>query len=506
MSDRARRLALVGAVLLCAYAWFYQGGGWNQNSRFALTRALAEDASVRLDRTGRYEGRDVTGDRVQRGRHLFTDKAPGASIVAAPAVAVARLVLPGRSDDRPRLATLSWVATVAAAGVPTALAAMLLLLVAEALGASRRAALVVALTYGLATPAWCQATLLFGHALSSACLWAAFAAAVALRSDGGPARDRALGWGVGLGAGWAVVTEFPAAVPAAIVAGYALWQADTAPRRWALGWRIAAGALACAAVLGAYDLAAFGSPFALGYGNVRGFAGMQQGVMGVTFPKPEVLFEILLGRYRGLLPLAPALALAPVGLWRLARDPATRGAGIAAAAVAGWYVLFNSAYFYWDGGFSFGPRHMLPSLPFLALGLAPLWTSASQLTRRALAVLTAAGFVACLVGVSVNAQPPEGVRAPMSALLWPAFAAGDLALNRQSIVDAGLSARRDPAVHASNLGERLGLRGHASLAPLALLWAVAAAAYLRGRAPEAPAETPAEEPRRARVRRSRGVR
>jgi hypothetical protein len=444
---RARRLGLVAAVLFCAYAWFYQGGGWNQNSRFALTRALVEDASVRLDRTGRYEGRDVTGDRVQRGRHLFTDKAPGASIVAAPAVAVARLVLPGRGDGRPRLATLSWVATVAAAGVPTALAALLLLLVAEGLGASRRAALVVALTYGLATPAWCQATLLFGHALSSACLWAAFAAAVALRSDGGARRDRALGWGVGLGAGWAVVTEFPAAVPAAIIAGYALWQAGTAPRRWEVGGRLAAGALSCAAVLGAYDLVAFGSPFALGYGNVRGFAGMQQGVMGVTFPKPEVLFEILVGRYRGLLPLAPALALAPVGLWRLARDPATRGAGVTAAAVAGWYVLFNSAYFYWDGGFSFGPRHMLPSLPFLALGLAPLWTSASRLARRALAVLTAAGFVACLVGVSVDAQPPESVRAPMSALLWPAFAAGNLALNRQSIVDADLAPRRDPAVH-----------------------------------------------------------
>ena len=121
MSVRTRRLALVGAVLLSAYAWFYQGGGWNQNSRFALTRALVEQGSVRLDATGRYEGREVTGDRVRRGRHVFTDKAPGASIFAAPAVAVARALLPG-GETRGRLATLSWVATVAAAGVPTALA------------------------------------------------------------------------------------------------------------------------------------------------------------------------------------------------------------------------------------------------------------------------------------------------------------------------------------------------------------------------------------------------
>lgn len=495
---RARRLALVGAVLLSAYAWFYQGGGWNQNSRFALVRALAEQGSVRLDATIRYEGREVTGDRVRRGRHVLTDKAPGASLIATPAVVIARAI--GPSDlSRGSLANLSWVATVAAAGLPTALAAMLLLVVAESLGASRRAALAAALTYGLGTPAWCQATLLFGHALSGACLWAAFASGVALRESGSASRDRALGWGVGLGAGWAVVTEFPAAVPAALLAGYALWEAETAARRWEVGWRLTAGALLCALVLGGYNLVAFGSPFALGYGNVQGFEGMQRGVLGVTFPKPDVLFGILFGSYRGLLPLAPILALSPLGLWWLSRDPSTRRAGLAAAAVAGWYLLFNSAYFYWDGGFSFGPRHLMPSLPFLALGLAPLWTRASVAGRRAMAALTAWGFVACLIGVSVNAQPPESVRSPMSALLGPAFVEGRLSLNHQSIVDAALSATRDPAAHASNLGERMGLRGHASLAPLALLWALAVGVYLRS---PPPPPRPAAPRRRARARRS----
>ena len=41
-------------------------------------------------------------------------------------------------------------------------------------------------------------------------------------------------------------------------------------------------------------------------------------------------------------------------------------------------LLYNASYAYWDGGNSTGPRHAVPALPFLALGLAALW----QRTRR----------------------------------------------------------------------------------------------------------------------------
>ena len=33
----------VGVMMLLAYSYFYQAGGWNQNSRFDLTRAIVED-------------------------------------------------------------------------------------------------------------------------------------------------------------------------------------------------------------------------------------------------------------------------------------------------------------------------------------------------------------------------------------------------------------------------------------------------------------------------------
>ena len=37
------------ALVLGAYAYFYQAGGWNQNARFDLVRALVEQGTLTID-------------------------------------------------------------------------------------------------------------------------------------------------------------------------------------------------------------------------------------------------------------------------------------------------------------------------------------------------------------------------------------------------------------------------------------------------------------------------
>jgi hypothetical protein len=288
----------------------------------------------------------------------------------------------------------------------------------------------------------------------------AFAAALYTRE-----RARLPGLVVGLAAGWAVVTEYPAA-PAALILVL------LARRSWR--W-VGAGALVPLAVLGIYNLAAFGSPFRVGYESVQGFSGMREGVLGIGTPKRTVLQEIVFGGFRGLFPLAPVLALAPFGLvifWRRAKS--VRPAVGAAAAIVGYYLLFNASYFYWDGGFSYGPRHIGAALPFLALGLAPVWNR--RLTLKLL-VLILAGWGAALAGMAVSTSVllPESVRSPIKDIVWPAFARGDLALNHDLFV-----LRPDPgAVPGSilergawNVGQLMGLPGHLSLLPLGVFWAV----------------------------------
>src|ERR1700686_3469053 len=71
LSDRQSAVVL-GVALLISYAYFYQAGGWNQNSRFDLVRALTEHRTLRID------GYDQnTGDKAVVNGHVYSDKAPG---------------------------------------------------------------------------------------------------------------------------------------------------------------------------------------------------------------------------------------------------------------------------------------------------------------------------------------------------------------------------------------------------------------------------------------------
>src|SRR5206468_6511717 len=107
-----------------------------------------------------------------------------------------------------------------------------------------------------ATPIWTLATIFIGHAFAAALLVFAFAAAMRI-GTADASRDVRLGALAGFGAGWATVSEFPAAIPAILIALL------TAVQAWRLGraraTRILAAltvsALACAGVLMAYQWA-----------------------------------------------------------------------------------------------------------------------------------------------------------------------------------------------------------------------------------------------------------
>ena len=466
-------------LLFTSYAYFYQAGGWNQNSRFDLVRAITNERTLSID-----PFQHSTGDKAFFEGHYYSDKAPGLALSAVPLVAAVRPVLRafgGEPETYGGLALLSYLSTVVTAGLFTALAGVCLFTLCVELGASPAGGLFAALTFGLATPIWTLATIFIGHAFSAALLLFALRAATQIRGDNA-SRDTWHGAMVGLGAGWATVSDFPAAVPATLLAALAAVYA------WPLGYARATrilgmltlAALACAAVLMTYQYACFGSPFHLAYSSEHGYEGMQRGLFGVNLPKMVRLREVLFGAYRGLLPLAPSLVVAPFGLVVLMLKGAhARRVAIVATIIAVYYILLNAGYEYWEGGWSYGPRQLSPAIPFLCIGLAPLWTVAPRFLGWALAAVSAYGAIITLVAVSTMPLPPANIRRPMTELLLPAFRDGDLALNTQSFaagsVDADFRAHHEPKV-AFNLGMKMGLTGQASLLPLVIVMLGCAAA------------------------------
>ena len=471
------RYLCIAFGLFVSYAWFYQAGGWNQNSRFDLVRAVVEQGTLRIDS---YETN--TGDKARFDGHTYSDKAPGLAFFAVPAALVVRPWL-GQPGSETYVTWLSYAVTLWAASMPTVMAALLLLWAARRLGASESGAVFAALVFGLASPAWAYATLLFGHALATASLVAAWAGALALGAPASARRDLLLGLSVGLAGGWAVVTEHPFAVPAVLVFGLALaqvWEGGWS-RRVLVAMPMGAGALLAGAALALHNLAIFGHVLGSGYAHLgNNYVGMRQGFMGVSFPKADALWGITFSSYRGLFFHAPVLVAGLVGWPLLLRQSQARRAGIVALAIALYFLLFNAAYFYWSGGWSHGPRHAAGAIPFLCLPLAWLWTRAGRFGRLVLGGLATLSLGITLVTVSTTAQSPSPVARPLLDLHWPAFRDGDVSLNHESFLEStahwqklrGRTVKHD----AWNLGEKLGLEGKSSLLPLLALWAALLAA------------------------------
>jgi len=476
---RNRRLLVVLAVgLFSSYAYFYQGGGWNQNTRFALVRAVLEYGSLSIDPYS-----DQTGDRALWQGHYYSDKAPGASLLAIVPVGVARLAsrIVGMDPvSEPGFVWTSYLATVVTSGVFTLAAAVSIVWLSLSWGFSRPAALFAATGYAVASPAWCYATLFMGHAVAGGSLILAFAATVNL-GRAAEARTGHLEWALGLFAGLAVLSDFPSAVPAAIIVGLALMQLHDGNRAVlgrAIG-HIAAGGAVAVLILCAYNWMAFASPFRIGYSSEQGFEQLRSGFFGITYPRLWRIVEILLGSYRGLLPISPVLAVTPIGFVLMARARTTARAAWAALSIAAFYIALNASYYYWDGGSTIGPRHIAPALPFLGLGLAPVWDWSRVAGRALLVCAWMWGVALTLIAVSTTPQPPVRFERPFAQLLVPAFLDGDLALNTQGFTDYLPYARIEPGQRVTkvswNVGMKLGLTGLMSLVPLALIWAASAA-------------------------------
>lgn len=416
----------IGIFLLsfAAFAWLAPQSptNWQVVTRLGLTLSIVESGQLNIDRFAK-----STNDKALAKGHFFADKAPGLSFLAIPVVAATALVMKATGHDfseRVYFARFAQIASIAVNGLISAFATAVLFLTAIRLGATRTGALFAAGTLAFATPFLGWSTAFFAHSVSGSLLmFLAAAIAFAFGSDRvGQSRPPSLLFGLGAGIllGYTIVVDLTAA-PACFLGGVLIL---------ALAARLGAAArMASSLVLGGvlgllpllvYNQLAFGSPFTLGYSLVGGFEGMQQGFFGITWPDAGVVWELLFGPYRGLLPLSPVLVLVPVGLHVMSREPSTRVAAGAILLVLCSFLWINASYHYWNGGWSTGPRHLVPMLPVCCLALAFAWPRAFW-ARTAALVFLAASLILSLVCATSGMFAPSRLRNPLVDSLFPRF-------------------------------------------------------------------------------------
>jgi hypothetical protein len=369
------------AALMLAYAWPMQGFGYNQTSHYILVKALADHTAV-VDKALGEVGDLGTQDITRVGDHLYSNKAPGLAGLTLPTFLVLKAAGARTVGDPTRML---WALGLIGTVLPATALVLLVRRVAESVEPGFGT--VAAIAMGLGTLLLPFATLFFAHALSACLVFAAFTVLFVERRG----RQRpALLVAAGVLAGLAITTEYPTALVAGVLGGYALARPQPLLRGVAFGGGVLAGVVP----LALYNWWAFGSITHLSYQGTGGGSG--QGLEHIPAPgfHLAVLLETLFGR-SGLLTLSPVLVCGALGTVLLYR----RGLRVEALVIvvaAALYLLYNSGYGTNFGGFSPGQRYLIPLIPLLAFPLAaafrafPVTTGALALVSTVIAVSTTA--------------------------------------------------------------------------------------------------------------------
>lgn len=357
-----------------------QGPGWNQNSHYALVRALA-DGTPKIDRTRHETGRWYqTGDISYYRGHYYSNKVPGLAFATLPAYLV--LDAAGQTKPTPFQTARLWFLGLWSVVLPALVLLLLVRSVAD--DVEPGFGTLAALALGVSTFVLPFTTLFFAHVLSATLSFAAFA--ILWRERQGRARLWQLA-AAGACVGYAATTELTCVISAAALGCYAMARSRALER----GLAYAAGALAGVAPLLAYNAWSVGSPFRFA---VRYSVGLTSSETSLGVPSFRQGVELLFSSV-GLLTVTPIVALGGAGTVLLYRR-GRRAESLVIGAVALGFVLFNASFGGEVGGELSGPRYMIAALPFLAVPLA-VCLRRLPVTTLGLALVSAVEMVAVTV-------------------------------------------------------------------------------------------------------------
>jgi hypothetical protein len=362
---------LVFLLLAFSYAYFSHNPLWNGNSRLGLTFALVQEGRLTIDSFHDQKAM-YTGDKSLYNGHYYSDKPIGSSLVAAlfyfPLYRLEQLL-----NIELSLTRVKYLLTFFSIGLPSALAGSLLYVLCKQVSGSIFRGFMATMAIFLGTMILPFSTIFFGHQLAGSLLFIAFFLSFQLKVK--PIyRRKSIFFLIGFLLGMALITDFIVAPIVMILIAYTLFtliKIETVDRRSAV-ILLAISASIPVMIHLAYDSAVFGSPLSVGYAymaNPMVRLVHSQSLFGVGWPSLKVAFFLTMHPAQGLFWQSPVLILALIGIWFMWRDPNYRFESLIAVAAFLSLLVINSGHYMWWGGSSFGPRYLIPMLPFLGLPL-----------------------------------------------------------------------------------------------------------------------------------------
>jgi hypothetical protein len=312
----------------------------------------------------------------------------------------------------------------------SALTGWLVVLVLLELESSRRSAWLAGMSYGLASFAWAQARSTLSDVQATFFLFAACALLLSIRrktrEDNVPPRGDLLCLGLCLG--MAFLTRSLTAPALAVVGLAAVSVAGPLARARGIGpvladaaWA-AAPAIVCLAFYLWTNTDRFGDPFESGYGEP-----LADGRF-FSHPIPLGLAGLLLSPGKGLVWTAPLVLLAPLGAWRAWRSRERLFPLLLVGTVLSVFLPV-SMMSGWHGAWTYGPRYVLPALPFLWVAAWLAFDGAPKPRRLAFGALAVLGIATSLPAALVDQETHQELAVAAAEIEWadtldPALAPG----------------------------------------------------------------------------------
>jgi len=337
--------------------------GANEGSRMALTFSIVDFLQFQIDH---YIDYTFKIDYAEYKGHFYSDKAPGTSILAIPIYVVIKFL--GVTDMAVRLFLIS----VFTSGLLSALICALLYRMTGYFTKNQMTRVLSTAAYGLGTMAFPFSTVFFGHQIATFFAFAAFFFLFLIKNEKISKGNLPL---VGSLLGISFLMEYPQAIIVFILVIYFL----TFDRKIRdLAKLCIPMALVVSAVF-VYNMICFDSPFSFSYSKAGFYqADFKKGVYGITGLDKEILLNLTLRPARGLFVYSPILLFSLTGFLYSLRTK-YKIESLACLVIFAGMLIFNASYVGWAGGWSFGPRYLIPMLPFMCLLL--VFSFDSKLSR-----------------------------------------------------------------------------------------------------------------------------